>query len=59
MRKLALIALALAVLAGCGTGNDRYDACTKQADHLAATQGADAGAAKLDQCVDGLANGQY
>lgn len=59
VRKLALALLAAAALAGCGTGNDKYDACSKQADRIAQTQGADAGSAKLHQCVDSLANGQY
>jgi uncharacterized protein YceK len=58
MRKLVPVLVATALLAGCGTGNNRYDACAKQADHIAATQGADAGSAKLHDCVRQFANGQ-
>lgn len=71
-RMIVAIALVALVLAGCSTdsgggdgrvngANDRaqieFRACEKQADRIAATQGADAGSAHLDECVDALANG--
>lgn len=68
---VATTALVVA-LAGCGeSGGDggsspvdkanekaqrEYDACVKQADEIANTQGADAGGAHLDECVDNFAN---
>lgn len=58
--------LAALLLAGCGGSDDppsatdranaqadrEREACFEQADQIAATAGADAGSAKLDQCVE-------
>lgn len=70
-RKLAVpvVLVTAAIVAGCGEedhgsggsaapdpAREEFDICTEQADRIAETQGADAGSAALDQCVEDYGN---